>query len=166
MPAEPATLGGLITGYVLPLAALSAIGSLLGSLFLGLGLMFALRIAIAGLVMALVGVVVLSVIIDALAPTFGAAKSSDQRGQGRRLRADAGVGRQASFRSSRSSGSLIALHRRALRLVSAVPRTAARDEEPAGQGGRLHRRRRRWSAIVVGFVVESTSPALLGFGPA
>ena len=26
---EPATLGGLITGYVLPLAALSAIGSLL-----------------------------------------------------------------------------------------------------------------------------------------
>ena len=73
---EPATLGGLITGYVLPLAALSAIGSLLGSLFLGLGLMFALRIAIAGLVMAVIAVVILSVIIDALAPTFGAATSS------------------------------------------------------------------------------------------
>jgi hypothetical protein len=50
-----ATLGGLITGYVLPLAALSAIGSLLGSLFIGLGLMFALRVAIAGLVMAVIG---------------------------------------------------------------------------------------------------------------
>ena len=73
---EPATLGGLITGYVLPLAALSAIGSLLGSLFLGLGLMFALRVAIVGLVMAVIAVVILSVIIDALAPTFGAAKSS------------------------------------------------------------------------------------------
>jgi hypothetical protein len=73
---EPATLGGLITGYVLPLAALSAIGSLLGSLFIGLGLTFALRVAIAGLVMALIAVVILSVIIDALAPTFGAVKSS------------------------------------------------------------------------------------------
>jgi hypothetical protein len=73
---EPATLGGLITGYVLPLAALSAIGSLLGSLFLGLGLMFALRVAIVGLVMAVIAVVILSVTIDALAPTFGAAKSS------------------------------------------------------------------------------------------
>ena len=73
---ESATLGGLITGYVLPLAALSAIGSLLGSLFLGLGLVFALRVAIVGLVMAVIAVVILSVIIDALAPTFGAAKSS------------------------------------------------------------------------------------------
>ena len=73
---EPARLGGLITSYVLPLAALSAIGSLLGSLFIGLGLMFALRVAIAGLVMAVLGVVILSVIIDALAPTFGVAKSS------------------------------------------------------------------------------------------
>ena len=73
---EPATLSGLITGYVLPLAALSAIGSLLGSLFLGLDFTFALRVAIAGLVMALIAVVILSVIIDALAPTFGAVKSS------------------------------------------------------------------------------------------
>ena len=73
---EPARLGGLITGYVLPLAALSAIGSLLGTLFIGLGLMFALRVAIVGLVMAVIGVVILSVIIDALAPTFGAVKNS------------------------------------------------------------------------------------------
>jgi hypothetical protein len=74
--AEPATLGGLITGYALPLAALSAIGSLLGTMFLGLGLVFAIRVAVIGLVMAMVGVAVLSVVIDALAPTFGAAKNS------------------------------------------------------------------------------------------
>jgi hypothetical protein len=74
--AEPATLGGLITGYALPLAAVSAIGSMLGTMMLGLGVAFAVRIALTGLVMGLVGVVLLSVIIDALAPTFGAAKSS------------------------------------------------------------------------------------------
>ena len=74
---ERATLGGLLTSYVLPLAGLSAIGSLLGSVMLGLGIAFALRIAVMSLVMAVVGVVLLSTIIDSLAPTFGAAKNSE-----------------------------------------------------------------------------------------
>jgi predicted lipid-binding transport protein (Tim44 family) len=74
--AEPASLATLIIGYALPLAALSAVGSLLGALILGLGMGFALRVAILGLVMAIVGVVILSTVIDALAPTFGAAKNS------------------------------------------------------------------------------------------
>jgi hypothetical protein len=74
--AEPATLGGLITGYALPLAAVSAIGSLIGTLILGLGVLFAVQAAVIGLVMGLVGVVILSVVIDGLAPTFGAAKNS------------------------------------------------------------------------------------------
>jgi hypothetical protein len=74
---ESTALGSLITGYALPLAALSAVGSLIGTTFLGLGMMFAIRVAVMGLVMSLLGVVVLSFIIDALAPTFGAAKSSD-----------------------------------------------------------------------------------------
>ena len=76
--AESATLGGLITGYALPLAAISAIATLLGSLlFLGsFGFGFAVRAAIIGLVMSLVGVAILSVVIDALAPTFGTAKNS------------------------------------------------------------------------------------------
>lgn len=73
---ERATLGELITGYALPLAALSAVGSLLGTMFYGLGIVFALRVAIMGLVIALIGVVVLATIIDALAPTFGAPKNS------------------------------------------------------------------------------------------
>jgi hypothetical protein len=76
--AEPATLSGLITGYVLPLAALSAIGSLVGSVLWlgGVGLGVVVRVAVIGVVTSIVGVVVLSVLIDALAPTFGAAKSS------------------------------------------------------------------------------------------
>jgi hypothetical protein len=76
--AEPATLGGLITGYVLPMAALAAIGSLVGSVLWlgGVGLGIALRIAVVSVVTSIVGVVVLSAVIDALAPTFGAAKNS------------------------------------------------------------------------------------------
>ena len=76
--AESATLGGLITGYVLPVAALGAIGSLVGSVLWlgGFGLGVVVRVAVIGVVTSIVGVVVLSVVIDALAPTFGAAKSS------------------------------------------------------------------------------------------
>jgi hypothetical protein len=73
---ESTALPALITGYALPLAGLSAIGSFVGSLMLGLGLGFAARVAIIGLVTSLVAVAILSVVIDALAPTFGAAKSS------------------------------------------------------------------------------------------
>jgi hypothetical protein len=74
---ESATLGSLITGYALPLTALSAAGSLIGTMSTRLGLSLALQVAVTALVMSLVGVVVLSVIISALAPTFGAAKSSN-----------------------------------------------------------------------------------------
>jgi hypothetical protein len=73
---ETAALPALISGYVLPLAGLSAMGSFVGSLMIGMSLGFAVLAAIVGLVFAIVGVVVLSAIIDALAPTFGAAKNS------------------------------------------------------------------------------------------
>jgi hypothetical protein len=74
---ERASLATLVPGYVLPVAGLSALGSLIGTLVIGLGLGFAIRVAIIGLVMTVIGVVVLSVIIDALAPTFGAVKNSE-----------------------------------------------------------------------------------------
>ena len=74
---ERATLGELITGYALPLAALSAIASLLATAFLGLGIVLAIRVGIMGLVVALAGVVILATIIDALAPTFGASKNRE-----------------------------------------------------------------------------------------
>ena len=72
---ESATLSSLISGYVLPLAAVGAMATLAGSLMIGLGLGFAMRLAIIGVVLSVVSVVILSVVIDALAPTFGAPKS-------------------------------------------------------------------------------------------
>jgi hypothetical protein len=86
--AEPGSIGGLFTGYVLPLLAamalisfihLSVIGS---STFLGgsfrlpmtLGLATALYTVVGGTI----GLFVLSAIINALAPTFGARRNSTQ----------------------------------------------------------------------------------------
>src|SRR5262245_65880155 len=77
---ESTSLPTLITGYVLPLAALSAIGSFVGGLMVVV-LGFAVRAAIVGLVVAVLGVFVLAAIIDALAPTFGATKSSTSAGK-------------------------------------------------------------------------------------
>lgn len=75
---ESATLGTLLPGYVLPLAGLSAVALMIGSVLSGLSIILAIRLAIAGLIVAVVMVVALSFIIDALAPTFGAEKSSDR----------------------------------------------------------------------------------------
>ena len=77
----------LITGYVLPLAAIGAAAGLIGNSLVGqsvalLGVTYrtplptALGIAVLSVVMAAVGVFLLSLIIDALAPTFGAVKNS------------------------------------------------------------------------------------------
>jgi hypothetical protein len=78
----------LITGYVLPLAGAAAVAQAIGVSVVGqnLGLLgtyrmpltTALGMAVASLVFAAVGVVVLSIIIDALAPTFGAERSREQ----------------------------------------------------------------------------------------
>jgi hypothetical protein len=78
----------LITGYVLPLAGLAAAAQLIGGTLIGrnLGIIGTYRvplttgigIAVASLAFAAVGVVVMSFVIDALAPTFGAQKSREQ----------------------------------------------------------------------------------------
>jgi hypothetical protein len=85
---EPATTGGLITGYAAPLAAVGAVAGFIGTALIGTTLPFvghyrtpftwALVGAIYGFGMALVSVFVLSLIIDALAPTFGAQKNQIQ----------------------------------------------------------------------------------------
>jgi hypothetical protein len=75
---ESTTMSVLITSYVLPLAALSAVAALVGSVLAGFSIIGGLRIAVRSLVMSVVGVVVVSVIIDALAPTFGAEKGSER----------------------------------------------------------------------------------------
>lgn len=86
--AEPAATGPLITGYAAPLAAIGAICGFIGGALIGQTLPFvghyrvpivsALVGAIFSFGMALVGVFVLSLIINALAPTFGGEKNSGQ----------------------------------------------------------------------------------------
>ena len=86
---ETATTGGLLTGYVLPLAAIGAIAGFIGGSVIGHGIPFVggtfrtpilmgAGLAVLMLVMAVVGVFILSFIINALAPSFGGEKNSGQ----------------------------------------------------------------------------------------
>jgi hypothetical protein len=81
--AEPATVGGIFTSYVLILAAIGPIAMLIGQQVFGwsaLGISFkppiaySLSLAVVSYVLALVGVYVMALIIDALAPSFGGTK--------------------------------------------------------------------------------------------
>jgi hypothetical protein len=82
---ETTPTGALITGYVLPLAGVSALAGFLGSLLLfttiGFG-MAAIGMSFVGLilrlVLAVVSVFVLGFVIDALAPSFGGQKNMAQ----------------------------------------------------------------------------------------
>jgi hypothetical protein len=83
---EPASPGALITGYVVPLAAIGAVSGFVGGSIIGrtlpfigtyrLPLVTGLGIACFTFVMAIVGVFLLSLIINALAPNFGGQKDS------------------------------------------------------------------------------------------
>ena len=78
---EPASASSLITSYVVPLAAIGAVAGLIGGSIIGRTLPFVgtyrvplatgLGLAVFTFVMAIVGVFILSIIINALAPTFG-----------------------------------------------------------------------------------------------
>jgi hypothetical protein len=86
--AEQTTTGGLYTGYIIPLAAIGPAASFIGLSVLGLRVPFVGTIKVpfgAGFKMAviqyagaLVGIFVLALIIDALAPTFGGQKNQIQ----------------------------------------------------------------------------------------
>jgi hypothetical protein len=85
---EATSAGSLITGYVAPLAAIGTVAGFIGGSIVGTTLPFfgtyrvplltGLVIAVFTFVMAIVGVFVLSIIINALAPNFGGAKNSVQ----------------------------------------------------------------------------------------
>jgi hypothetical protein len=78
----------LLTGYVMPLAAIGAVAGFIGGSLVGMSLPFIGRYrvpiasgvagAIFAFAMAIVGVFILSLIINALAPTFGAEKNPSQ----------------------------------------------------------------------------------------
>jgi len=86
--AEQASVAGLYTGYIIPLAAIGPIASVIGWTVFGMRVPFAgsfripigfaVRNAAFQYVAALVGVFVLALIIDALAPTFGGQKNQIQ----------------------------------------------------------------------------------------
>jgi len=76
---EPASVGGLYTGYACILAAIPAIATILSSvLFLHLGAVFGILSAVLSYVLGLAGVYLIAFIVDALAPSFGAEKSQIQ----------------------------------------------------------------------------------------
>ena len=85
--AESSSVPSLFTGYAMILAAIPAIAGFLGGLFfasmfgalgVSVGLVGGLVGAVIGYVMSLVSVFVLGLIIDALAPQFGAARDRTQ----------------------------------------------------------------------------------------
>jgi hypothetical protein len=79
--AEPATVQGLFTGYVLLLAAIGPIAIIIGQQVFGIygvkpSLQFTLTSAVLTYVLSIVSVYVNGLIIDALAPSFGGTKDS------------------------------------------------------------------------------------------
>lgn len=85
---EQATVGSLYTGYIIPLAAIGPVATLIGWSVFGLRIPFlgsirmpisaGIRVALIQYAGALVGTFVLALIIDALAPTFGGQKNQIQ----------------------------------------------------------------------------------------
>jgi hypothetical protein len=84
---EAATVPGLYTGYICILAAIPAIASIIGGLLFGLSLLGvagpvfivpAIATAVVGYVLGLIGVFVVALVADALAPSFGGTKSQIQ----------------------------------------------------------------------------------------
>ena len=86
--AESGTPSSLISGYVVPLAAIGAVAGLVGGSIIGRTIPFigsyrvplvaGVSLAVFTFVMAIVGVVILGLIINALAPSFGGEKNSMQ----------------------------------------------------------------------------------------
>jgi MFS family permease len=85
---ETTSTGALITGYVLPLVAVSAVAGFIGGSLIGHSVPFlgtyripivsGISLAIFRVVMGLVGIFVLSLVINALAPNFGGTKNPQQ----------------------------------------------------------------------------------------
>jgi polyferredoxin len=77
--AEPATIGGIYRNYVVVLAAIGPIAMAIGLLLMGSGFFrfpigFIIGQAVLSYLLSLLGVYVLALIIEALAPTFGGTK--------------------------------------------------------------------------------------------
>jgi Yip1 domain len=86
---EGDTLSSVITKYVLPLAAAGAICTFIGYAFIGIdlgiirmkGMDWGIKMAVSNIVSAIIGVVVTSFVVDALAPSFGSEKNINKSAQ-------------------------------------------------------------------------------------
>jgi hypothetical protein len=86
--AEPETIGGLYTGYIIILAAIPAIIRFLSSTLIGVSVPFlgsfrvpitvGLSSAVVSYLLSLVGIFIMALIVDALAPSFSAEKNRVQ----------------------------------------------------------------------------------------
>jgi hypothetical protein len=86
--AEPETVGGLYSGYIAILAAIPAVVHFLSSALIGVSVPFlgayrvaifpALTMAVITYVLALIGTFIVALIVEALAPSFGAQKNRVQ----------------------------------------------------------------------------------------
>lgn len=86
--AEPASAKGLMLGYAAPLAAIGPVASFIGGVLIGRTMPFigtyhvpigsGLMLAVMTYLLSLLGIFVLSLIINALAPTFGGQKDGTQ----------------------------------------------------------------------------------------
>jgi hypothetical protein len=86
--AETTSTRDLMIGYALPLAAIAPIAGFIGGVFVGRTLPFVgtyhvplatgLTLAVVTYVLSLVGILILSLVINALAPSFGGQKNSAQ----------------------------------------------------------------------------------------
>jgi len=71
---ETPNVGGIITGYVIPLSLLPAIGSLLGGMFFLGGFLWGVPMAIVAILSAIVGTYITALVVDAMAGSFGSEK--------------------------------------------------------------------------------------------
>jgi hypothetical protein len=75
---EPATVAGLFTGYAMILAAIGPVAAIIGQALIGIPLSFVIASALIGYIISLGVVFIVSLIIDALATTFGGTKNQVQ----------------------------------------------------------------------------------------
>jgi hypothetical protein len=76
--AEPATVGGIFTSYVIILAAIGPVASVIGGVLIGAPMSYMVAMALVTYLISLIVVFLNSLIIDAFAPTFGGTKSNVQ----------------------------------------------------------------------------------------
>lgn len=75
---EQPDVGGIFTSYVIPMALIPAVATFIGYSFIGVGFMsgitFGIAYAVIGLLSSLIGVFLLALVVNLLAPNFGSEK--------------------------------------------------------------------------------------------